>query len=57
MNYKEEINKINKKMLELNDKATYTKGVDQEFYDEIEEELESLVNKREQLRLLRSKGL
>lgn len=57
MKYVEELERIQKRMLELNDEATYTKGQDQEFYDRIEEELEELAEARNEIRLRRSKGL
>lgn len=57
MDYAKELERIHKRMLELNDEATYTKGQDQEFYDGIEEELEELAQEAEEVRFKRSKGL
>ena len=57
MNYAEEVKRIQDRMLELNDKATYTKGQDIEFYDEIEEELEALGEELYELIKRRARGL
>ncbi len=57
MDYAKKLERIHKRMLELNDEATYTKGQDQEFYGRIEEELEELAQEAEEVRFKRSKGL